>query len=95
MYVLEFQISCDMLKVKNECPLMLDWHLLFLKDFDNYTLWKTCFDTKLFCVQLHHLPCVGMNQSVEEKVDSISGDVKMVDLDSNGRVWGKYLRVWV
>ncbi|XP_042962496.1 uncharacterized protein LOC122296768 [Carya illinoinensis] len=95
-FIIEFQKLEDKDKVLGGRPWFFDRCLLSLQEVDDtVSINKTQFRYEPFWVQLHNLPLATMNEEVGSQFAASIGHVIRVETESDGRGWGRCLRVRV
>ncbi|XP_042988745.1 uncharacterized protein LOC122316279 [Carya illinoinensis] len=95
-FLIEFWFLVDKERVLGGRPWFFDRNLVFLQELEESTpLNAVQFQFEPFWVQLHGLTLAVMNADFGSKFASSIGHVIRVEADSEGRAWGKCLRVRV
>ncbi|XP_042972989.1 uncharacterized protein LOC122304790 [Carya illinoinensis] len=95
-FLIEFQKVKDKEKVLAGRPWFFDRCLLAIQEVDesqSINALQFCYEP--FWVQLHNLPLVTMTETFGEEFAASIGPVIRVDAGSDGRAWGRCLRVRV
>ncbi|XP_042969013.1 uncharacterized protein LOC122301685 [Carya illinoinensis] len=94
LFLIEFQNSSDIAKVKLGRPWQFDRNLICLEDYNGLIApGEMVFDKEPMWVQMHNIPLGGMTRRVGRNIGELVGEVLEVDVDKEGVGWGPYLRV--
>lgn len=93
-FIMEFQASDDKEKVRHGKPWTFDRSLIAIQDVDDSLPPKAVnFSYEPFWVQLHNIPLAGMIKEYGELIAFGIGKVLTVEVDHEGKGWGRCLRV--
>ena len=94
MWMFEFSLEADKMKVLEGRPWSFDRFLLTLLDFDGSipsSQWE--FTTSPFWIQIHDLPLICMTKVIGSKIGHSMGVLELVDIAGEGVEWGSMIRI--
>ena len=93
MFLAEFGYETDMHRVLNGSPWVLGKNAILLRAFDpTVKPADIVFDRLLLWVRIYGLPYSLMNLERGSPLAGMIGEVDHLEVDANGRAWGRYLR---
>jgi hypothetical protein len=96
VWMFEFSLEADKLKVLEGRPWSFDRFILALTDFNGSipsSQWN--FSTSPFWIQIHDLPLICMTKAIGSKIGNSLGVLETVDIAGEGVEWGSVMRIRV
>ncbi|GLT68155.1 hypothetical protein SLA2020_404130 [Shorea laevis] len=96
LWVLEFSVAADKLRVLKGRPWSFERNIFVLNDFDGSSPpSQITFSSSPFWVQVHDLPFACLTKGIGQKIGASLGEVLEVVVPGNGVGWGRSLRIRV